>query len=119
MPTQNAPRRLTEGYIKSPTYKTRAFAVRDTTVRGLLIDVNKLSKSYKVQKELWVGERGRRRLAKTVRKTLGTTEDLTLDEPRDRSSVHRDGGATGGRLGAATAHSTLNDDGPEVAGRRR
>ncbi|MBK6704264.1 MAG: hypothetical protein IPG56_11250 [Caulobacteraceae bacterium] len=42
-------------------------------MRGLLVDVNKLNKSYKVQKELWVGERGRRRLAKTVRKTLGTT----------------------------------------------
>lgn len=84
MATQNAPRRLTEGFIKSLTYKTRAFAVRDTAVRGLLVDVNKLSKSYKVQKELWVGERGRRRLAKTVRKTLGTTEDLTLDEARTR-----------------------------------
>ncbi len=85
MPTQNAPRRLTEGFIKSLTYKTRAFAVRDTAVRGLLVDVNKLSKSYKVQKELWVGERGRRRLAKTVRKTLGTTEDLTLGEARTRA----------------------------------
>jgi integrase len=81
----HAPRRLTEGYIKGLTYKTRAFAVRDTAVRGLLVDVNKLSKSYKVQKELWVGERGRRRLAKTVRKTLGTTEDMSLDEARTRA----------------------------------
>lgn len=85
MTSAHSPRRLTEGYINSLSYKTRAFAVRDTAVRGLLVDVNKLSKSYKVQKELWVGERGRRRLAKTVRKTLGTTDDMTLDEARTRA----------------------------------
>lgn len=81
----HAPRRLTEGYIKSLTYNSRAFAVRDTAVKGLLVDINKLSKSYKVQKELWVGERGRRRLAKTVRKTLGTTDELSLDDARTRA----------------------------------
>jgi integrase len=85
MPTTQSPRRLTEGFINSLTYRTRAFAVRDTAVRGLLVDVNKLSKSYKIQKELWVGERGRRRLAKTVRKTLGTTDEMTLDEARTRA----------------------------------
>jgi len=85
MATTHSPRRLTEGYINSLTYRTRAFAVRDTAVRGLLVDVNKLSKSYKVQKEMWVGERGRRRLAKTVRKTLGTTDEMTLDEARTRA----------------------------------
>jgi integrase len=85
MTRTHSPRRLTEGYIKSLSYKTRAFAVRDTAVKGLLVDVNKLSKSYKVQKELWVGQRGRRRLAKTVRRTLGTTEEMTLDEARTRA----------------------------------
>lgn len=79
------PRKLTEAYIRSLTYKDRAFAVRDTAVTGLLLDVNKTCKSYKVQKDLWVGERGRRRLAKTVRKTLGTTEELTLDAARTRA----------------------------------
>jgi hypothetical protein len=82
MTRTHSPRRLTEGYVKSLSYKTRAFAVRDTAVKGLLVDINKLSKSYKVQKELWVGQRGRRRLAKTVRRTLGTTDEMTLDEAR-------------------------------------
>lgn len=81
----HTPRRLTEAYIRSLTYTTRVFAVRDTAVKGLLVDINKFSKSYKVQKELWVGERGRRRLVKTVRKTLGTTEELALDEARTRA----------------------------------
>lgn len=80
-----APRKLTESFIKTLAYSDRAYAVRDTAVTGLFVDVNKRCKSYKVQKDLWVGERGRRRLAKTVRKTLGTTEDLSLDEARTRA----------------------------------
>ncbi|MCR6643372.1 MAG: tyrosine-type recombinase/integrase [Terricaulis sp.] len=82
---QRQPRKLTEGYIKSLVFEGRAFAVRDAAVTGLMLDVNKRCKSYKVQRDLWVGERGRRRLVKTVRKTLGTTEDITLDEARTRA----------------------------------
>jgi integrase len=50
-----------------------------------MIAVNKDSKSYKVQRDLWVGQRGRRRKAKTVRHTLGTTQELTLDDARTRA----------------------------------
>ena len=79
------PRRLTENFIKKLTFDGQAFAVRDTAVTGLMVAVNKGSKSYKVQRDLWRGRLGRRRLVKTVRHTLGTTDELTLDEARTRA----------------------------------
>ncbi len=80
------PMRLTEALIKKLEYDEYGFSVRDTKVIGLMIVVNKNSKSYKIQRDLWTGQRGRRRLVKTVRHTLGTTEDLTLDEARIRAA---------------------------------
>jgi integrase len=80
-----APRKLTEGYVDSLKPRGGVFAVRDTAVTGLFVEVNKTCKSYKIQRDLWVGERGRRRLAKTVRKTLGATDAITLDEARTRA----------------------------------
>jgi len=59
--------------------------VRDTKVTGLLLAVNKKSKSYKVQRDLWRGQRGRRQFVKTVRHTIGTTEELSLEEARLRA----------------------------------
>lgn len=75
------PRRLTEGFIKSLPLG-EAKVVRDTKVVGLMVAVNKKSKSYKVQRDLWRGQRGYRQLIKTVRHTLGTTNELTLDQAR-------------------------------------
>lgn len=80
--TRPAPRRLTESYIRDLAHRDAVYAVRDTAVTGLFVEVNKRSKSFKVQRDLWVGARGQRRLAKTVRRTLGTTEEITLDEAR-------------------------------------
>jgi hypothetical protein len=51
-------------------------------IKGFMIAVNKKSKSYKVQRDLWVGQRGTRRKVETVRHTLGTTLELTLDDAR-------------------------------------
>ncbi|MFP4043091.1 MAG: integrase arm-type DNA-binding domain-containing protein [Rhodosalinus sp.] len=59
--------------------------VRDAKVTGLLVAVNKTGKSYKVQRDLWQGPRGRRVLVKTVRHTLGGTEEMTLDDARSRA----------------------------------
>lgn len=70
-----APRKLTEGFVQSLPIGA-PFVVRDTKVTGLMVAVNKHSKSYKVQRDLWEGERGRRTLVKTVRHTLGTTDEL-------------------------------------------
>ncbi|MCI0452294.1 MAG: integrase arm-type DNA-binding domain-containing protein [Candidatus Latescibacteria bacterium] len=77
--------KLTEAFIRDLTYKDSDYLVRDTTIKGFMIAVNKRSKSYKVQRDLWVGERGRRRKTKTVRHTLGTTQELSLDEARTRA----------------------------------
>lgn len=79
------PRRLTEGFIRGLPNASAPYFVRDTRVVGLLVTVNKLSKSYKVQKDLWAGQRGRRRLVKTVRHTLGTVDDLCLDDARTKA----------------------------------
>lgn len=79
------PRRLTEGYIRTLGYLDRPYTVRDTVVTGLLVQINQKSKSYKVQRDLYTGERGRRRFVKTVRRTLGTTDEITLDDARTRA----------------------------------
>jgi len=60
--------------------------VRDTVIKGFMVAVNRTNKTYKVQRDLWTGEqRGRRRNVKTVRHTLGTTEELSLEEARKRA----------------------------------
>ncbi len=79
MPT-TAPQRLTKGTIKRLPFNGQAYFVRDLSVTGLLVAVNKTSKSYNVQRDLWRGQRGRRRLIKTVRHTLCTIDELTLDD---------------------------------------
>ena len=79
------PTKLTEAVVRGLTFKGKPFAVRDTTVKGFMVAINRHSKSYKVQRDLWVGQRGRRRLVKTVRRTLGTTQELTLDDARTQA----------------------------------
>ncbi|MDK3075547.1 integrase family protein [Sedimentitalea sp. JM2-8] len=79
------PERLTEARVRSLAYEGKPAVVRDAKVTGLLVAVNKGSKSYKVQRDLWQGPRGRKVLVKTVRHTLGGTEEMTLDEARSRA----------------------------------
>jgi len=76
------PTKLTKAFIKNLVYKGRPVFVRDTDVKGLMVVVNKHSTSFKVQRDLWTGEKGRRRKVKTVRHTLTTTEKMTMDEIR-------------------------------------
>lgn len=83
--TKHAPTRLTEAFVQKVQYKEKFAVIRDTKVTGLMLVVNKCSKSYKIQRDLWAGHRGRRRLVKTVRYTLGTTEDMSLEEARIRA----------------------------------
>ena len=79
------PTKLTEAFIRNLSCEDKPYVVRDTIIKGLMIAVNKHSKSFKVQRDLWVGQRSRRRKAKTVRHTLGTTLELTLDDARTRA----------------------------------
>lgn len=80
------PTRLTASFIEKLTWDGELIIVRDTKVTGLMIAVQKYCKSFKVQKDLWKGQRGRRRLVKTVRFTLGTTEELTLEDAREQAT---------------------------------
>ena len=79
---QYEPTKLTEAFIRDLPLEGIAYAVRDTKVTGLFVAINKTGKSYKVQRDLWRGRRGRRQLIKTVRHTLGSTEDLPREQAR-------------------------------------
>jgi hypothetical protein len=70
------PTKLTEALIRRLAAEAKPVLVRDITVKGLMVAVNKHTVSFEVQRDLWVGERGRRRKAKTVRRTPGTTNEL-------------------------------------------
>jgi integrase len=59
--------------------------VRDTVVRGFFAEAGKAGVSLKVQADLWDGERGTRRLVRTVRHTLGRYPALSIDEGRQRA----------------------------------
>ncbi len=79
------PQKLTEAFAQRLAFATKPYVIRDTAVKGLMLVVNKTCKSYKVQRDLWVGRRGHRRLVKTVGYTLGTTDELALDEARTKA----------------------------------
>lgn len=76
------PTKFTEGFIKDLPLDGMSYVVRDTKLTGLLISVGKRGKVYKIQRDLWRGQRGRRQLVKTVRHALGSTEELTLEQAR-------------------------------------
>lgn len=80
-----APKKLTEGFVKGLKFTGKTLLVRDTAVVGLMVQLNKGGKSYKVQRDLWRGPRGRRKLVKTVRHTLGTSDEMTLEQARARA----------------------------------
>lgn len=77
---------LTEKKIKGYEWCGEAKTYRDGKVAGFFISVNKTCKSYKLQADLWQGAIGRRKLIRTVRHTIGTTETHTLSEARNIAS---------------------------------
>ncbi|GHA85204.1 hypothetical protein GCM10009069_05410 [Algimonas arctica] len=79
------PERLREAGMSALAFERKPAVVRDAKVTGLLVAVNKTSKSHKVQRDIWQGPRGRRVLVKTVHHTLGGTEEMTLDDARSRA----------------------------------
>ena len=76
-----AVQRLTQRLIDALRYEGKTVFIRDSKVTGLILAVNKNSMSWKVQADLWQ----RRQLVKTVRHTMGTTQELTLDAARVRA----------------------------------
>ncbi len=79
------PTKLTEKFVQSLEPGAKPYIVRDTGVKGLMVAVNKRSKSYKIQKDLWTGDLGQRRLIKTVRRTIGSVDDLTVKDARSEA----------------------------------
>ena len=59
--------------------------VRDTELKGFVVIVNKKSSSWAVQRDLWQGPRGRRRLVRCVRHTLGRVGIMPLRVAREKA----------------------------------
>ncbi len=77
-----ATRNFTQKWVDSrrPGDPAHLGLTRDTGVTGLIIAVNKTSKTWKVQRDMWRGKR-----CKTIRHTLGTTDELSLNDARARA----------------------------------
>ena len=50
-----------------------------------MVAVNQRGMSYKIQKDLWIGEKGQRKLAKTVRRTIADVGTVSVKEARRRA----------------------------------
>lgn len=75
-------KRLTEKTIRSTTYTDAVLLLRDSKLPGFMVAINKTTKSFKIQADLYVGEPGRKVKVKTVRKTLGLFDTMSLEEAR-------------------------------------
>jgi integrase len=73
--------RLTQKLVDAQRYESKTTFLRDEKTPGRILAVNKSSKTWKVQADLW----HRRKLVKTVRHTMGSTDDLSLDQARARA----------------------------------
>ncbi len=73
------PRKLTEASVRDLPYaEKRKYVVRDTEIKGFMVVVSKKAKSWALQRDLWQGSRGHRRLVRSVRCTLGRVGVLPL-----------------------------------------
>lgn len=75
-------KRLTERLVDGLAWDGKRRAIRDDKVAGLMVVVNKSSKSYVLQRDLWKN----RRLIKTVRHLIGRTDAMSLREARSRAT---------------------------------
>lgn len=57
--------------------------IRDTLQPGFLVQAGQRGASYKLQADLWQGERGRRRLVRTIRHTFARVDEMAPDEARN------------------------------------
>ncbi len=73
---------LTQKKIRSTTYNGTVQLLRDPTLPGFMVAINKTTKSFKVQADLYIGEPGQKVKVKTVRKTLGLFDEMSLEEAR-------------------------------------
>ena len=80
------PRKLTEANVRDlPPSTGRGYVVRDTELKGFIVIVNKKSSTWAVQRDLWQGARGRRRLVRSVRHTIGRVGTMPLRVAREQA----------------------------------
>lgn len=80
------PRKLTEANVRGlPPATARGYVVRDTELKGFIVIVNKKSSTWAVQRDLWQGPRGHRRLVRSVRHTLGRVGIMPLRVAREKA----------------------------------
>ena len=66
-----SPRRLTQRFVESLTWTGKRLFVRDSDLKGFMVVVNRTKKSYMIQRDLWRGPRGNRKLIGPRRVLLG------------------------------------------------
>ena len=78
--------KLTEASVRDlPLAEAGKYVARDTEIKGFMVVVSKKAKSWAVQRDLWQGPRGKRRLVKTVRHTLGRVGSMPLRIAREKA----------------------------------
>ena len=78
--------KLTEAIVRDlPSADGRQYVVRDPELKGFLVVVGKKSKSWAVQRDLWRGSRGNRRLIRSVRYTIGRVGIVPLRVAREKA----------------------------------
>lgn len=81
------PERFTEGFVKALKFEGKPYVVRDTRTVGFMVAVNKSSKSYKVQRDLWIKSVNPNGPVKTVRKTIGKVGEVSLSDARTKAEA--------------------------------
>ena len=77
--------RITQKFVESLAWNGTRLFVRDADLKGFMIVVNRSSKSFMVQRDVWTGERGKRRLIGTRRALIGRVGTMSLKEARDKA----------------------------------
>ncbi|MEL6963136.1 MAG: Arm DNA-binding domain-containing protein [Pseudomonadota bacterium] len=77
---------MTEASVRDlPLAESGKYVVRDMELKGFMVVISKTAKSWAVQRDLWQGPRGNRRLVKSVRHTLGRVGAMPLRVAREKA----------------------------------
>lgn len=87
MATTTSPTILTEAFVKDLETKEKPYLIRDRAVPGFMVAINLRSKSYKIQRDLWTGEHGQKRFVRTIRRTIGSVDELSLKKARQEAML--------------------------------
>src|SRR5688500_11794697 len=85
------PRRLTQQFIESLIWNGKRTFIRDSDLKGFMVVVNRTSKSYMVQRDVWKGPRGYKKLLGLRRPLIGRVGVMSLKieiQPGKESGRH-------------------------------